>query len=168
VQSTVKGGHPPTPKGLNHPIPMPYTCIIYHIVFSTKHRDPVLKKDKRPDLFRYMWGMIKNKKCHLYRINAVEDHIHILSSLHPTVALADFIKDLKVGSSKWIKESGIFPAFRHWQISYGAFTHSEAEKKRLIRYIVHQQEHHRDVSYRDEMISLVKEAGLEWDERFLN
>ncbi|MEQ9313501.1 MAG: transposase [Cytophagales bacterium] len=65
-----------------------YTQIIYQIVFSTKNRVPVLHKKGRPDLFKYIWGILKNKKCHLYQINGVEDHIHILTHIHPSVALS--------------------------------------------------------------------------------
>ena len=89
-----------------------YTQILYHIVFSTKDREPCLNADNRPDLVRDIWGIINKHHCHLYRINGVQDHIHILSSLHPTVALADFVKDIKLGSSSWIKERGVFPRFR--------------------------------------------------------
>ena len=71
-----------------------HTALSYHIVFSTKNRTPVLKPERRDDLFRYVWGIIKNRRSHLYRINGVEDHLHILSSLHPTVSLADFVKEV--------------------------------------------------------------------------
>jgi REP element-mobilizing transposase RayT len=112
-----------------------YTQIIYHIVFATKHRERVLAEPRREDLFRYMWGIVKNHDCHLLRLNGVEDHVHILTSLHPTVALADFVKAIKTGSSKWIKEENVFPQFSHWQDGYGAFTHSVREKDGLIEYI---------------------------------
>lgn len=144
-----------------------YTQIFYHIAFSTKNRVPCLKAERRDDLLRYAWGVIKNMKCHLYRINAVEDHIHILSDLHPTVCLSDFIKDLKVVTSKWIKRNRAFPDFTHWQDGYGAFTHSIAEKDRLINYIKGQQEHHKTVSFREEFRKLLEEAGIEFDENFL-
>ena len=144
-----------------------YTQIYYHLVFSTKERTPALTPDRREDLFRYIWGIIKNKNSHLYRINGVEDHVHILTSLHPTVALADLIKDIKVASSLWIKEEKAFPRFSHWQDGYGAFTHSSNEKDRLIEYIKGQEEHHKKVSFRDEFRRLLEEAGIEFDEKYL-
>ena len=144
-----------------------YTQIYYYLVFSTKERTPALTPDRREDLFRYIWGIIKNKNSHLYRINGVEDHIHILTSLHPTVALADLIKDIKVASSQWIKEEKAFPRFSHWQDGYGAFTHSSNEKDRLIEYIKGQEEHHKKVSFRDEFRRLLEEAGIEFDEKYL-
>ncbi len=85
-----------------------YSQIMYQIVFSTKRREPVLTKGKRPELFKYIWGILKNKKCHLYRINGVQDHLHIATHLHPTVALASLVKDIKVASSK-SKKGNCFP-----------------------------------------------------------
>ena len=75
-----------------------HTTISYHIVFPTKNRAPVLKRDRSEDLFRHIWGIMKNRHSHLYRINGVEDHLHILASLHTTVSLAAFFKDIKTGS----------------------------------------------------------------------
>ena len=92
-----------------------HTAISYHIVFSTKDRRPVLRQERREDLFRYIWGIIKNRRGHLYRTNGVEDHLHILTSLHPTVSLADLVKDIKTGSAHWIKENSVFRSFSHWQ-----------------------------------------------------
>ncbi|GAB4318298.1 MAG: IS200/IS605 family transposase [Candidatus Sumerlaeia bacterium] len=146
---------------------MSWTQIYYHIVFSTKNRIPCLDKENRVRLFHYIWGVIKNKHCHLYRINGLDDHLHIFTSLHPSVCLADLVKGIKVSSSLWIKENKIFPAFEGWQDQYAAFTHSDKEKHRIIEYIKNQEEHHRKLSYFDELRSLMKEAGLEFDERFL-
>ena len=144
-----------------------YTQTIYHIVFATKHRERVLDKPRREDLFRYIWGIVKNHDCHLFRLNGVEDHVHILTSLHPTVALADLVKAVKTGSSKWIKEENVFPQFSHWQDGYGAFTHSIREKNPLIDYIKDQENHHRRVDYLDEYRTLLQDAGIEFDEKYL-
>jgi putative transposase len=89
-----------------------HTAISYHIVFSTKNRAPVLRQERREDLFRYIWGIINNRHSHLYRINGVEDHLHILSSLHPSINLADFVKEIKTGSALWVKENSVFKGFR--------------------------------------------------------
>jgi len=144
-----------------------YTQIIYHIVFATKHRERVLDKPRRDDLFRYVWGIIENHDNHQFRINGVEDHVHILTSLHPTVALADLVKAVKTGSAKWIKENNVFPRFGHWQEVYGAFTHSVREKDALIEYIKNQEEHHHQVDFLDEYRKLLKEADIGFDEKYL-
>ena len=144
-----------------------YTQILYQIVFSTKERQPVLHKENRPELFKYMWGVLKNNNCHLYRINGVEDHIHIITHLHPSVALADLIKDLKISSSGNIKEKGLFNNFSGWQSGYGAFTYAIKEKDRLIEYVINQEEHHKTVSFREEYINLLNEHNIEFDEKYL-
>jgi len=140
---------------------------LHQIIFSTKNRKPVLIKNNRPTLFKYIWGIIKNKKCHLYRINGVEDHLHILVFLHQTVAIASLVKDIKVASSLFIKQKGVFPAFEGWQRGYGSFSYSICEKNRLIEYIKNQEEHHKKVSYREEVIALLEEQGLCFDEQYL-
>ena len=141
-----------------------YKQIIYHIVFATKNRERVLDKPQREDLFRYIWGIIKNHESHLLRLNGVEDHLHILTSLHPTVSLAALVKAIKTGSSKWIKENSMFPRFEHWQDGYGAFTHSIREKDALVEYIKNQEEHHRRVDFLDEYRKLLRDAGIEFDD----
>ena len=146
---------------------MAYTQILYHIVFSTKNREKVLIKEKREDLFKYTWGILKNHKCHLYRINGVDDHIHILSNLHPTIALSDLIKDIKVASSIWIKENNIFPKFNGWQKSYGGFTYSFDTKDILINYVKNQEEHHKTITFEEEFISLLNEHGIDYDKKYL-
>jgi len=144
-----------------------YTQIIYHIVFATKNRERVLDKSRREDFFRYTWGIVKNYDCHLFRLNGVEDHIHILTSIHSTVALADLVKAVKTGSAKWIKENKVFPQFDHWQEGYGAFTHSIREKDALIEYIKDQETHHQRVDFLDEYRKLLREANIEFDEKYL-
>ncbi len=144
-----------------------YTQICYHLIFATKNRERVLSAQRREDLFRYIWGIIQNHESHLYRIGGVEDHVHILTSLHPTVELAELIKDIKVASSRWINEGRVFPQFTHWQDGYAAFTVSHAELPRLIEYVKGQAEHHKKFSFHDELRKLLVEAGVDFDERYL-
>ena len=103
----------------------------------------------------------------MYRINGVEDHIHIFSDLHPSIALADYVKDIKVASSLWMKESGKFPDFNGWQDGYGAFTYNVRERDMIINYVKKQKEHHRKESFYDEYKRLLIENGIEFDEKYL-
>lgn len=144
-----------------------YTQIIYQIVFSTKHREPLMIKKNRDELFKYIWGIIKNKNCHLYRINGVEDHLHIVTHLHPSVSLASLVKDIKVASSIYIKEQKLFEGFTGWQDGYGAFTYTVKEKDRLIEYVKNQEEHHKIKTFKDEYKELLKEHEIEFDEKYL-
>ncbi len=144
-----------------------YTQILYQIVFSTWSRERTLTDDKREDLYKYISGILKNKKCHLYRINGVEDHLHIITHIHPSIALSSLVKDIKLASSVWIKENNIFRHFNGWQDGYGAFTYSIKEKDRLIEYVKNQQEHHKAKTFMEEFIELLNEHGIEYDEKYL-
>lgn len=144
-----------------------YRQIFYHIVFSTKNRTPSIAKEYENDLFKYIWGIIKNKKSTLYRINGMEDHLHILSDLHPSISLSDFVKDIKVASNIWMKESGKFPLFEAWQDGYGAFTCSIREKDIITNYIRNQKEHHRKLNFKEEFRQLLIENGINFEEEYL-
>jgi len=144
-----------------------YTQIIYQIVFTTKNRVPCLTKDNRESLYSYIWGIIKNKNCHLYRIGGVEDHIHIITHLHPSVALADLVKDIKTSSSAMIKAEKMFKHFTGWQIGYGAFTYSVEAKSNLINYVKNQEAHHKANDYKSELETLLEEHKIEYDKKYL-
>jgi putative transposase len=144
-----------------------YTQLLYQIVFSTKHRESTLSARGRPALFQYISGILKNKNCHLYRINGVEDHLHIVTHIHPSIAVASLIKDIKIASSVHLKENRIFENFAGWQEGYGAFSYSIREKDRLIEYVKKQEEHHRAKTFRDEFMELLDEHEIEFEEKYL-
>ena len=144
-----------------------YRQIFYQIVFSTKYRIPAIAKKHEEELYKYIWAIVKNKKCTLYRINGMEDHLHIMSDLHPTICLSDYVKDIKVASSVWLRESGKFPTFEGWQEGYGAFTYSIREKERLINYIKNQKEHHKTETFQNEFKRLLIENGIAFEEKYL-
>lgn len=145
-----------------------FTQILYQIVFSTKRRRRTLNRENRIGLFKYISGILLNKNCHLYHINGVEDHLHIVTHLHPSISLASLVKDIKLASSKYIKEDGLFPSFNGWQDGYAAFTYSIESKNRLIEYVKNQEEHHKSRSYKEELIKLLREHGVEYDEKYLD
>ena len=141
---------------------MSYTQILYQIVFTTKNREETLLKENREKLYKYIWGLLEAKHCVLYQINGVENHLHIATHIHPTVSLASLVKDIKVASSVWIKEQGIFPRFTAWQEAYGGFTYSIKEKPVLVKYIKNQEAHHHITTFKEEFIALLKEHGIEY------
>lgn len=144
-----------------------YTDMTCHLVFATKNRVRALDKARREDLFRFIWGVLNERKCHLYRIGGVEDHLHILTSLHPTVALASLVKEIKTASSAWIKGERVFPFFEHWQEGYGAFSVAAKDRPGLIDYIKNQEQHHQGQSFVDELQAMVESAQLEWKPDYL-
>jgi len=144
-----------------------YTQILYQIVYSTKNRERTLVKENRKELFQYVWGILKNKKCHLYRMNGVEDHLHIVTHIHPSVALGNLVKDIKLASTKFIKSQSLFPEFKGWQDGYAAFTYSIDAKDNLIEYVKNQEQHHQQISFIEELKNLLEEHKISFDEKYL-
>ena len=144
-----------------------FTQIYYHVVFSTKERRRVLFSERREDLYSYIWGIHRNLGCRLHRIGGVEDHVHILVSIPTTLSMADYVKEVKTGATKWIKSENVFPDFTGWQDGYGAFSVSRDHKEELAEYIKNQAEHHKTVSFLDEYKRLLLEAGIPFDEKYL-
>ncbi|MFY7810558.1 MAG: IS200/IS605 family transposase [Flavobacterium sp.] len=143
-----------------------YKQILYQIVFSTKYRENTIPDEHCMELYKYIWGIIKNRNCKLYQINGTENHIHILSDLHPSISLADYIKEIKAASNLWMKNSGLFPKFTYWQRGYGAFTYTYRDKDLIINYIKNQKEHHKIELYEDEYKRMLIEQKIEYDERY--
>ena len=143
-----------------------YRQHLYHIVFRTKNSLPTIRQDHVNELYAYVTGIIKHKNSHLYRINGIENHLHILTDMNPSIAPIDFVKDIKVSTSIWIKSSKLFPAFNGWAVGYGSFTCSYVDIDRLIEYIKNQQEHHKKVSFEEEYRKLLTEYGITPDEKY--
>ena len=151
-----------------------YTQILYQIIFTAKNHEKTLATKNQPELYKYIWGILKNKKCHLYRIGGVSDHIHIVAHLHPGISLASIVKDIKVASAAYIKNKNLFPMFSGWQDAclpirqgYGGFTYSIHDKDKLIEYVKNQEEHHKTKSFREELIDLLNEHGIEFDTKYM-
>jgi REP element-mobilizing transposase RayT len=119
-------------------------------------------------LYKYIWGIIENKKSKLYRINGGKDHLHLLVDIHPTIALSTFVKDIKVSTSLWLKEQSEFNHFEGWTEGFAAFTISHNNRINVIEYIKNQKEHHKTVTFRDEYEALLKEFGIKFDEKNLD
>ena len=145
---------------------MSYTQLIYHIVIRTKYSKPTIPNEHSDELYRYIWGFIKNKNSYLYRINGMPEHIHILVGLHSTWSLADFVKVLKTSTNAWLKANGNFPEFESWSERYGAFTCFFQGKESVIEYIKNQREHHKDENFVDEYRRLIEESGVEIEEQY--
>jgi REP element-mobilizing transposase RayT len=143
-----------------------YRQHLYHLVFRTKDSLLTIKQDHVNELYAYITGVVKHKNSHLYRINGVENHLHILTDMHPSIAPMNFMRDIKVSTSMWMKSSGLFPSFKRWADGYGSFTCSYMDLVRLIDYIKNQQEHHKKTTFEEEYRKLLLEYGITPDERF--
>lgn len=126
-----------------------------------------IHKVGRDELFMHIAGILRNKKCHNLAVNGVEDHVHILCELHPTIALADLVKDIKLGTSDLIKRKRLFPLFEGWQEGYGAFTYSHDARPTLIEYVRNQEAHHNGEEFIKEYLRMLDEAKIDYDEQYV-
>jgi len=145
---------------------MSYVQLLIHSVARTYKSEHTLPTDDRVKiLYQDIAGIITNKGGHLYRINSMSDHVHILFTMPATIALSDFMKAIKASSSKIIKSIEGFEKFKAWGEGYAALSCSLRDKDKIIQYIINQQEHHKKVTFKDEYLSFIKAMGLEFDER---
>jgi REP element-mobilizing transposase RayT len=137
-----------------------FTNLIFHIVYGTKERRPLIDDEFQPRLYEYLGGTIRGLKGISLEIGGVEDHVHILVKLPPTISVSDFLEKLKANTSKWSKS--VRRGFG-WQDGYAAFTVSESQVERVRLYIKNQRQHHAKVSFRDELIALLEAHRLKYD-----
>jgi len=138
-----------------------FTRLTYHIVFATKYRKRTIKDEIQERLYEYLGGTLRGKKGHLIEVGGVEDHVHLLANLSPSLAVSDVIRDLKAGSSKWLKDEMHIDGFE-WQKGFGAFTVSYDRVIAIRKYILNQKEHHRTKTFQEEYIEFLQRHGIEF------
>jgi REP element-mobilizing transposase RayT len=138
-----------------------------HIIFSTKDRMPLIDSELKPELHAYLGGMVRELKGKAYSINGTADHVHMLVSLPPTIAISEALKMVKANSSRWASEKWRGRKIFGWQTGYGAFSVSKSNVSSVIKYIETQEEHHRNVSFQEEFIAFLKRHEIEYDERYI-
>ncbi len=144
-----------------------FTCLTYHIVFSTKYRKRTITDGVQDRLYEYLGGTLRSKKGQLIEIGGVEDHVHLLAGLSPSLAVSDVVRDLKSNSSKWMRDERRVESFE-WQKGYGAFTVSFDRVDAIRKYIQNQKEHHKTRTFQEEYIDFLERHGIEfqWERLF--
>ncbi len=132
-------------------MPNTFTTLKYHIVFGTKSRLPYITEALEPRLYSYIGGIIADKRGVLIEINGLPDHVHVLASLRPGIALSEMVQRIKGGSSRWVNEHGLCQEVFGWQTGYAAFSVSESRIPVVRRYIRRQKEHHRSKTFDQEL-----------------
>jgi REP element-mobilizing transposase RayT len=145
-----------------------YTQFLYQLVFGSKGHLPFISTKNRDILFGYIAGVLKKKSCHSYIVGGSCNHIHIITHIHPSVCPAYLIKDIKKASHALIlRERSMFYGFPGWQVGYSGFTYHISSKESLIKYVKNQEEHHKTVSFKEELIIMLNEHGVDYKEEYL-
>lgn len=145
-------------------MPQSLTHIAVHLVFSTKNREPLISSESRAEVFRYLGGTLNALDCPAIEVGGVADHVHLLFVLSKNLGLSKVVEEVKKESSKWAKEK-VHSRF-YWQGGYGAFSVSASNEPQVIAYIRNQEQHHREMTFQDEIRELMRKHGKELDERY--
>ncbi|MGM9802286.1 MAG: transposase [Candidatus Limisoma sp.] len=143
---------------------MSQVSALFHVVINTHNRLQTIPLESRRIIYNHIYELLTNHKCKLLRMNGTTNHIHMLIDLHTSVALSALIGEIKRETSLWIKHSGLAPQFRGWGREYYAFSLSKDSKNNVIEYIKNQLEHHKFVSFEDEMARMCNNMGAEFYE----
>jgi putative transposase len=144
-----------------------FTQLYVHLVFAVKYRERLLTKEMRDELFRYIIGIVTNRKHKVIIINGMADHIHILIGLNPNDKISDLIACIKRESSSFINDKKWFRGKFHWQDGYGAFSYGRSQLNDIYKYIANQEQHHKRRTFREEYIELLKRFEIKFEEKYL-
>jgi putative transposase len=143
------------------------TNLLYHIVFSTKHREPIITAPIRKELYKYMGGIIRGEGGTLLEIGGMPDHVHLVVRFKAEPSVATMVKIVKSKSSKWLNEQPKRPGRFEWQRGYAAFTVSVSQLENVQAYVRNQEQHHRRKTFQEELQLLLEKHAIEYDERYL-
>ncbi len=144
-----------------------FTQIYIHIVFSVKGRQNLIEKKWKDELHKYICGIINGKDQKAYAIGGMADHIHILVSIKPDIAISDLVRDIKANSSKWMNKKLFGVGKFQWQEGFGAFSYAQSQLDTVINYINNQEQHHQKKSFREEYLDMLQKYNIEYDEKYL-
>lgn len=153
--------------GLRQRPDMAWLNLRYHVVFSTKHRNPMMSSNWRARLHSYMGGTISGLGGLPLGQGGIEDHVHLLFGLRATHRLCDVVREIKKASTRWVRaEIGL--GFFLWQGGYAAFTVDWRGVAVVQRYIANQERHHRRMTFHQELVATLDDAGIPYDPRYLD
>ena len=147
---------------------MAHSCgkLLYHMIYSTKLRRPIIMETWKERLYAYKHGIVENLGGRLHKAGGVSDHVHLVVELKNDLSVAEGVGKIKSNSTNWIHET--FPDSRDfsWQIGYAAFTVSQSELQNVIRYVENQEEHHRKMTFEEELAAFLDRHGIQYDPKY--
>jgi REP element-mobilizing transposase RayT len=144
-----------------------FLCVDIHFVWSTKGRRSLIEPEWRGRLQAYLGSVAHFKNAKLIEANSQPDHIHLYASMPSTVSIAELVNAFKANSTRWIRRTFPNRKWFSWQEGYAAFSVSRASQHAVIEYIRNQDEHHRRVDFREELLGLLELHGIEYDPRYV-
>jgi REP element-mobilizing transposase RayT len=143
-----------------------YCSLLFHCVFSTKERRKIIPEELQERLWAYMGGIAREHDMKAIAVGGMEDHVHILLSLPSSKTVANAMREIKAGSSRWVHETCNIQVFE-WQEGYGAFSIGQTQIDSTIAYIARQKEHHQKRDFQAEFVAFLKKHRIEYDARYV-
>jgi len=148
-------------------MPQSLAKILVHIIFSTRHREPLISDGIRPKLYSYITGILENWECSLIQTGGTKDHIHLLCTLSKNHAACKILEQVKKNSSKWIKTQGFEFSKFQWQNGYGIFSINQSSVEQVQEYIKNQENHHKKMTFQEEFRKFLQKYQIPFDERYV-
>ena len=148
-------------------MPNTYTQIYIQLVFAVRERACLIAPEWKADIFKYIAGILANRGQKLIAIGGVADHIHILFGMLPSIALSDLVGDVKTSSGNFINEKRFVKGKFYWQEGFGAFSYSRAQIDAVAKYVMDQEKHHANRSFREEYVELLDRFDIEYQDKYL-
>lgn len=148
-------------------MPQSLSRLLVHEIFSTKNRQRDLHPEVQPELFAYLGGALKNQGCFPIRIGGVEDHVHLFFVLDRIHSISKITEQIKITSSRWLKEQKPQLGGFAWQRGYGAFSVSPSCEETVVQYIHNQRVHHQTLTFQDEFRQFLVRHSIPFDERYV-
>lgn len=143
-----------------------YSQISIQAVFAVKGRENIIANYWRDDLHKYISGII-NKEAKSLAVGGWQDHVHIFFGIPPTLSIAKLLQTVKANSSKWINEQNFINGKFQWQEGYGAFSYSKNQRDAVIKYVMSQEEHHKQKNFRTEYLEILNTFEIEFDPKYI-
>ena len=148
-------------------MPQSLASLHVHVVFSTKHREPLITPELAPRLYAFLGGIARGSHSPLVAVGGIADHVHVLVSLGRQTCIADLVRDLKANSSAWVHATFPEHPLFAWQAGYGAFAVSRSNVEAVKAYIARQEERHGKQTFQDEYREFLGRHEIEWDEKYV-
>lgn len=148
-------------------MPNTYAQLYVHIVFSVKGRQPLIPKQHKAELHKYITGIITKGKQKMMQINSMPDHIHILVSISPDLPISNLVRDIKINSTKFINRKGWVARKFAWQEGFAVFSYSHSQLKDVIAYINDQEKHHSRKTFAEEYLEFLRRFDVSYNPKYV-
>jgi REP element-mobilizing transposase RayT len=144
-----------------------YTQCYFHLVFTVKNRDALVKKAWKNEMEMYITGIVQTHRHKMLAIGTMPDHIHTLIGYNVNHLIPDLVEEIKTSTNLWIKQKKLSQYKFDWQKGYGAFTYSHSQIDRVIKYILSQETHHKKRSFREEYLEMLEKNEIIYGNEYL-